>query len=418
MRKFMTIVEDTYLKQVKSKSFILLLLLPVIVILISLGAGYFTAANSNSSSNNDDGQIAIVGNDNVKQSLSKLSNEHDYINHSIKDEGSAKKSFKDYNIDGYVQLIQKNGKMIANYVGHSNIDPDFKADLMNIIQKIQSRINIQNSPLSSDQLKQISVQPELNNKIRKDNQSNDDKDDANIAKTSSLPILIFAMYFFLIIYSGVTSSVIANDKGSKIIEVIFSSTIAGKYFVGKILGIILTLLTQVLCYAILLTIGYQFISNNNSMKSLFNEVNPVIHNIFNNFINMNLIFIILGLALGIVLSAISGALVARKEDASKAAQPVIFLIIIVFFASMSLQSNSNGMISKLLSYFPLSSMFFMPIRIINGNVGILEQLISLIILVAFISGLTYCIAKVYKGLMLRNDDSGLIKSVINGVKYR
>ncbi|UQS84667.1 ABC transporter permease [Apilactobacillus apisilvae] len=413
MRKFMTIVEDTYLKQVKSKSFIFLVLLPIIGILFTLGIGYFAANNASSSDNQD--KIALLGNSDVKKSLIKLDN--DSINHSINDESKAKSSVKSGDIYGYVKITNKNGKLVANYVGNSDIDDDVKTDLIQVLKNSQSKMNLKNSQLSAEQIKNLSVQPVFSSKV-KANKVADDKNNSNTAKVGSLTTLIYVMYFFLLMYSGVTASVIAQEKGSKIIEVIFSSTTASKYFVGKIIGIILTLLTQVLCYAILLTIGYQVLANMNSMKSVFNEIQPVLHDVFTNFMNFNLIFIILGLALGIILSAVSGALVSRKEDAGKAAQPIVLLTLIMFLASNALQNNSNGIISKVLSYFPLSSMYFMPIRAINGQVGILEQLISLIILIAFIVGLTYWISKVYKGLMLRSDDSGWIRSFMNGIKYR
>ncbi|MRT52135.1 ABC transporter permease, partial [Xylella fastidiosa subsp. multiplex] len=51
-------------------------------------------------------------------------------------------------------------------------------------------------------------------------------------------------------YSAITAQEIAADKGTKIMEVIFSSTTPRKYFNGKIYGVVLVIVTQLLVYLV------------------------------------------------------------------------------------------------------------------------------------------------------------------------
>ena len=66
----------------------------------------------------------------------------------------------------------------------------------------------------------------------------------------SLIIVIMAVYMILISYSSITAQEIASEKGTKIMEIIFSSTTAAKYFLGKILGIFGVIVTQLIIYIV------------------------------------------------------------------------------------------------------------------------------------------------------------------------
>ncbi|WP_181398795.1 ABC transporter permease [Apilactobacillus micheneri] len=414
MRKFMTIVEDTYLNQVKSKSFITLLLMPIIIIMVGVIIGFISYQNASSSNNDDSNKIALIADKGIKQSIVKKDN--DSINSSIKTEKQAKDKLKNNDIYGYLKITTNNNKLKAKYIGNDSLDNDVKNDLMQSLSLHQNQINLNNSNLTKTQLQYLSNKPSFESHVKKQHSSN--KSDDSSSKMFSLQLLIYILYFFLFMYSSITASIISKEKGSKLVEIIFSSTTSTKYFIGKIVGIVLMMLTQFIAYLIMFFCSYVFLSQADFSKDFIKENSDNIHQIASNLININLIFIILGLLVGIILSATAGALVARKEDANKAAQPVFMIIVILFILSFMFQNNSNSIIPKILSYFPLSSYFFMPIRMINNQANIFEEIISLIILIAFIIGLTYFISKVYKGLMLQNNNEGWFKNLIKGVKYR
>ena len=112
-----------------------------------------------------------------------------------------------------------------------------------------------------------------------------------------------------------------------------------------------------------------------------------------------------------VLAALCGALVVRIEDSNKAVQPVMYLIIAGFIASMVFQGKPENGIVVVLSYIPGISAFFMPLRIINGTVGAIGIVVSLTLFLAtVILAIVWC-AQVYPRLMLQTDDESLLKSL-------
>ncbi|MBW1606391.1 ABC transporter permease [Lactobacillus sp. Sy-1] len=408
MHKLMAITAETYVSQVKTKSFIIMLLLPFIIIIIGGGAG-FLAGNSAS---NADSQFAIIGNQQVKQAVVKQ--DGDSIDAAINTEQQATSKLKRGDIDGYAKLSETNGRINVHYVGNEALDSDVKTDLMKTVTLAQNQLNIQRSKLNPQQLKALAVEPAFSSQVKKTGDNY-----ADTAKLISLEALIFILYIFLLMYSGITASVIAKEKGSKITEIIFSSTSSTNYFIGKVFGIILMMLTQMVVYVITIGGSYQALKHASFLKNFMqNGGKEVIGSVLKNLVNINSVFVILGLIIGIILSATCGALVSKAEDANKAAQPVMYLIMGLFFASLILQNNSDAMIAKVLSYVPVSSTFFMPIRIINHQANGVEVALSLLILIGFTVLLTYGIAKKYKGLMLQSDDQGWFKNLRSGLKYR
>lgn len=83
----------------------------------------------------------------------------------------------------------------------------------------------------------------------------------------------------------------------------------------------------------------------------------MINIIFKHLISINLVYVLLMIILCTVLAALCGALVVRIEDSNKAVQPVMYLIIAGFIASMAFQGKPESVIVVALSYIPGISAF-------------------------------------------------------------
>lgn len=225
------------------------------------------------------------------------------------------------------------------------------------------------------------------------------------------------VYMILITYASITAQEIASEKGTKIMEIIFSSTSAAKYFVGKILGVLLVILTQVAVYALGGWGGYLYAQRIHGVSEFLADNQTLVNDVLHNLLSVNLIFLLLGVVIYTVLSAFSGALVAKAEDASKAAQPATMLTMVAFFATFPFQNNADQLLPKILSYVPFFSSYFMPIRIINEQASPIEITISLLILVITILLAMFYIGRIYEGLMLQTDDSSFWKRMKRGLAY-
>ena len=404
MNKLWTVTLQTYWHQVKSWSFLLLILGPFFIIGCSALGGAI-GANSDS-----DSQIAVISsNEPVRQNFIK--NNDKYVDSKIKTAESAKKAVKKEKVDGYLVFETQKNQVKAIYHGASPIDDELKPKVKSYLQVLQSQLNLQKAQLAPHQLKALQQQPQYSEILQK-KQLGD-----KLAKMVSLIIVIMVVYMVLLSYSSITAQEIASEKGTKIMEIIFSSTTAAKYFLGKILGIFGVIFTQLIIYIVGGWATYRWALHAKITASFMHDNQVVINKILGNLVNVNLIFLILGVIIYTILAAFSGALVAKPEDSSKAAQSTTMLSLIAFFLSSAFISNPEQIFPQVLSYVPFFSSFMMPMRVINGHVGNPEILLSLAILVISIVVLMAYISKIYQGVILQTDDTSFWKRLKRGLAY-
>lgn len=405
MRKLWVITIETYLRQVKSWSFVMLVVAPFLMIGLSFGVG-FLSANSSQSGN----KIAVVSNQSTLRDQFIKENKDD-IKKSISSIKAAKTAFKDEQIAGYIVLSSDSHQVSATFHGGRSLESNINTKLDSFLMQQQQRLNLINAKLSPAQANTLQQQPQFKQIVQKKTGN------AKIARLISFWVMVLMVYMILITYSSVTAQEIASEKGTKIMEIIFSSTSAYKYFAGKILGVLLVILTQLIFYGIGGWGSYLIAQHASFTKEIVAANHALLDKVVSNLLSINLVYLFLGVILYTILAAFSGALVAKAEDASKAAQPAIYLVMIAFFATFPFQNNADALVVKIMSYVPFFSSFFMPLRIIDQSVGGWEVAASLVVLVGSICLLIQYIGGIYEGLMLQTDDSSFWKRFKRGISY-
>ncbi|GAB5056565.1 ABC transporter permease [Companilactobacillus alimentarius] len=405
MNKLWIVTFETFLRQVKSWSFVMLVLGPFLMFALTIGAGYVGASGAD----NSDSIAVISSNKQLKDSFVKANK--DDVKANISDKKTAIKKMNKGNLAGYLVLKTDAKKVTAKYYGTNSLDSSLKLKINSFLLTSQQQLNFANAKLSKTQSQSLQQQPKLTEKIQKKTGT------ANLAKIISFWITVIMVYMILITYTSITSQEIASEKGTKIMEIIFSSTTAVKYFLGKIFGVLLVILTQILVYLVGGWGAYVFAEHSSLTKSFINDYQSLITSVLHNLLSVNLVYLLLGVVIYTILAAFCGALVAKVEDASKAAQPVIMLNLVAFFITFPFQNNVDSIFAKILSYVPFFSSYFMPLRLINNNASGLEVTISLLILLVSIVLLAMYIGKIYQGLMLQTDDSSFWKRFKRGISY-
>ncbi|BDR59784.1 ABC transporter permease [Lactobacillus xylocopicola] len=410
MNKLWIVTFQTYWRQVKSWSFVTLVFMPFIFIGVSILFG-LVGGNSADSTNSDQ-QIAVIS-QNAQLRQSFIKSNKNLVDADIKTATAAHKKLASQDIDGYLVLKLEHHQLQATYHGAGSVDDELKAKVMNYAQKLQGQINLQRASLTPQQAQALAQKPRYQEILQRAHSKGDNK----LAQYISLVVLIFMSYMILILYSSVTAQEIAAEKGSKIMEIIFSSTTAAKYFFGKILGIFGVILTQVAIYILGGAAIYQWALHASQTAPFMHDNQHLINEVLGNLLNVNLLFVILGVVIYIILAAFSGALVAKVEDSSKAASWISFLVMLAFIVTFMFINQPDQLLAQIMSYVPLFSSFVMPLRIISGHVGTLEISISLAILVISELALMVYISKIYQGLILQTEDTSFWKRLKRGLSY-
>lgn len=404
MKQTLIVIQETYLRHVKSWSFVFMVISPFIFIGLSLGVGYLSSMSSSNSS-----RIVVVANHTqIKEVLKGTKN----LDFDYKDEAAAKKAVKDGDIGGYLLVSEVNGQIKATYFADTSMNSTIKATISQKLMQLQQVANISQANLSDQQVKLLSRGIDFKEKI-------DEKKEAKkTIQTVVATAIGLVLYMILIVYTSSTAQEIASEKGTKIMEVIFSSIKASEYFYGRMAGIFAVILTHVGIYVIGAIILLAF-SGQISFVKHFLDANPNLMKHLGEAISFNTIaFITLSVFMFVVLSAFLGSMVTRIEDVGKAVQPVVMLVVLGFLGVTALGNAGDTILLKVGSYIPFISTFFMPFRAINGYANGLEVWVSFAIAFIFTLGMTVYIGRIYSSLILQTDDMGIWKSFKKALAYR
>ncbi|MQS76756.1 ABC transporter permease [Companilactobacillus halodurans] len=399
MNKLWVVTFETFLRQVKSWSFLTLILGPFILVAFTIGAGYLGAQSGGTSD-----KIAVIS-DQSQLRDSFIKSNHDNVLQKVTDKKTAQKKMNQNSLAGYLLLKSDDQKITGKYYVTDSLDSADKNKINSFLTQAQQQLNVKNAQLSPNQAQSLAQQPVFKQSVQKKTGT------ANLAKTISFWIIIIMAYMILLTYSSITAQEIASEKGTKIMEIIFSSTTAIKYFLGKIFGVLLVILLQIVIYLFGGWGLYLYAQRASLTKGFMHQYQDLITSVLKNLLSVNLLYLLLGVVIFTILAAFAGAIVSKAEDASKAAQPVITFNLLAFFATFPFQNNLDSVVVKILSYVPFFSTYFMPMRIVNSDASGIEIGISLVILIASIVLLATYIGKIYQGLMLQTDEGSFWKKL-------
>ena len=372
---------------------------PFLFIGLSGGIGYLQGS---SMAKND--KVAVVTTvPSVAEGLKNVNG----VNFDYKDEASAKEAIKDEKLKGYLTIDQEDSVLKAVYHGETSLENGIKFAVTGTLNELQNQLNRSTASLSQEQEKRLAQTIQFTEKI------DEAKENKKFIQTMAAGALGFFLYMILITYAGVTAQEVASEKGTKIMEVVFSSIRASHYFYARMLALLLVILTHIGIYVV----------GGLAAILLFKDLpilaqSGILNHIGEAFSLNTLLFVLVSLFMYVVLAAFLGSMVSRPEDSGKALSPLMILIIGGFFGVTALGAAGDNLILKIGSYIPFISTFFMPFRAINGYANGLEAWISLAITIAFAVTATVFIGRMYASLVLQTDDLGPWKTFKRALSYK
>lgn len=372
---------------------------PFLFLGISVGIAYLQGS---SMAKND--KVAVVTTvPSVAEGLKNVNG----VNFDYKDEASAKEAIKDEKLKGYLTIDQEDSVLKAVYHGETSLENGIKFAVTGTLNELQNQLNRSTASLSQEQEKRLAQTIQFTEKI------DEAKENKKFIQTMAAGALGFFLYMILITYAGVTAQEVASEKGSKIMEVVFSSIRASHYFYARMLALLFVILTHIGIYVV----------GGLAAILLFKDLpilaqSGILNHIGEAFSLNTLLFVLVSLFMYVVLAAFLGSMVSRPEDAGKALSPLMILIIGGFFGVTALGAAGDNLILKIGSYIPFISTFFMPFRAINGYAGGVEAWISLAITVIFAVVATGFIGRMYASLVLQTDDLGIWKTFRRALSYK
>jgi ABC-2 type transport system permease protein len=183
---------------------------------------------------------------------------------------------------------------------------------------------------------------------------------------------------------------VVEEKQSRVVEVVLSTIAARDLLIGKVLGIGLLGLVQLVA---MVTVGLGA-----SLAAGRITLPPTTASA----VAMLLLWFVLGYALYSTALGVLGALASRMEEASNASSPVSFIATGAYlFALFVVLDNPSGLAARIGSFIPPVAPMVVPLRAALGAIEPWEILLSAVIMVITIAGLFVIGGRVYAGAALR-----------------
>ncbi len=261
-------------------------------------------------------------------------------------------------------------------------------------------------------------------------------DDGSVSESSTELATIIGMvftiliYMFILMYGNMVMQAVLEEKKSRIVEVMVSSVKPVNLLVGKIVGIGLVGITQLVIWGILMGILFSgvsmFIASPEQAATLSADMGDFnMEGIMSSILSINwleilfyfLLFFIGGYVLYASIFAMFASAVDSEEDTSQFMTPVTLVIAFAFLAGFYSVSNPDGPLAFWASLIPFTSPIVMMVRIPFG-IPLWEKLLSVVVLYGTFILISVVAAKIYRVGILMYGKKPSFKEMMKWVRYK
>lgn len=243
-------------------------------------------------------------------------------------------------------------------------------------------------------------------------------------------IFTILIYMFILMYGNMVMQAVLEEKKSRIVEVMVSSVKPVNLLIGKVVGIGLVGITQLLIWGLLMGIFFGglsfFIASPGQMEAMPADMDKFeIQEILNTVMGVNwleigfyfILFFIGGYILYAAIFAMFASAVDSEEDTGQFLTPVTLIIAFAFLAGFYSVNNPDGPLAFWASLIPFTSPIVMMVRIPFG-IPVWEKLLSVVLLYGTFILIAIVAAKIYRVGILMYGKKPSIREMMKWIKYK
>lgn len=283
-------------------------------------------------------------------------------------------------------------KKIDDFTKSSNIEPRIVTELQDLL-KSKEKINVSS--------------------IRWDETGKETETLGDIASVAGMA-LTFCMFFFIMMYGQMVVQSVVEEKTNRIIEVIISSVRPFDLMMGKIIGVGMVGLMQLLIWLIIgggaiaamqLFFGSSINLNSAETQQAMSIIqkNPELVTSLNGFFSINwlqigiclILYFIGGYLLFSSLYAMFGSAANDSQEAQQLMMPLTIILLLAFYTGFAAARNPEGSLAFWCSLIPFTSPVVMMVRA-PFEIPIWELIVSVIVLFTTAILMVKLAAKIYR----------------------
>jgi len=214
----------------------------------------------------------------------------------------------------------------------------------------------------------------------------------------------FLLYFQLVGYGFWVALGVVEEKSSRVVEVLLATVPSRALLAGKILGIGLLGLGQLLFVA---GVGLGVAAAVGTVE-LDASLLPVV--------GLVLGFFVLGYAFYASFFAAAAARVTQQEDLQNVTTPATLVLVASFLASFYVANEPDAPVSRVLSLLPPFSALVNPARVAAGEASAWQVVLAVVLMLAATAALVVVAARLYEGAVLRMGGKVSVRDAWRGAR--
>ena len=412
MKDLITVMNFSIKEMVMKKSFIISTIIILVLIVVA-----FNIPNMISGATDGEsylGKMIIIDEEDVFEGNLKALEETEsnykfkIINEKYSEE-KIKEEIETGNTDAFIIVNEENNVINLEYVVESLNSIDGTAtvpeEVLNLLASIYTNMQISKLDLTAKELASITPQFEVTL-----SETTEQGASGNVLLVMILSLVLFYAIFFC---ATKVSTSVTTEKTSKVMETLVTSTKPSTIVIGKTLGIGLVGLLQLLLMIITAVVSAKLFVEPEVLSSLVDLSNITIE-----LGLITLLYFILGYFLFAFIFALTGSAVATPEDAQSASAPASVLWAVGFYIAYFSMMNPTSELNIFSAYFPFSSPFSVPFRMLLGTATRGQIITSTTLLIITIAVIAKISIKVYSSAILNYGSKLNIKDLMKLAKRK
>lgn len=352
-------------------------------------------------------QVTTLFEQNVKTTLESVDSDQEItVTSSTEDIATLKEEVKE-NKQILIVFSFDEENMLEAQVISKKIIPTLTYQLISqSLNATKQQVELAHSSIDPEELARLSSPIQITREILDDQASNQDEN-MQLIMTTVFPTLILPIFMLVIFLVQMIGAEINEEKSTRSMEIIISNVSPKTHFFSKILSANIFVISQALLllfYAGIALLIRSVIAPGFNLASLGEGVGSALQAIEATGIVAKLGYIIPFALVLLVLSFLAYSLVAgilasmtvNMEDFQQIQTPIMFICLAGYFLAIMSGLFDGSILIRILSYVPFISCLLSPALLVIGQIGIIDIVISIIVLALFNWWLIHYGLKIYK----------------------
>lgn len=300
--------------------------------------------------------------------------------------------------------------------------------LTNAINTTKTNIALEYSDIDKEELANIQAPIDIT-RVYLNDELDENYEFIKYLSTMLIPVFIVPFFFLIIMVIQMIGAEINEEKSSKSMEIIITSVSPRIHFISKMITANLYAIVQALLFVVYFIIGL-FIRTQVSGVGITESFGDNMSGMIKTFIESGMLsdlisaipWVIIMLILSFIayslLAGILASMTTNQEDFSQLQTPLMILIMVGYYVALMASTYEKSTFIIILSVIPFLSSIIAPVLLVIGQIGTLEILISILMLILTIFLLLKYGLRIYKVGILNYSSEGLWKKMWKSLKSK